>query len=47
MPEIPLADGMANLQERIRLMAEALVNEIFVTQAETATAETAIIVALS
>ena len=27
MPEIPLADGMANLQERSRLMAEALVNE--------------------
>lgn len=27
MPEIPLADGMANLQERIRLMAESLVNE--------------------
>jgi hypothetical protein len=27
VPEIPLADGMANLQERIRLMAESLVNE--------------------
>jgi hypothetical protein len=47
VPEIPLADGMANLQERIRLMAEALVNEIMVTQAETATAETATIAALS
>jgi hypothetical protein len=45
--EIPLADGMANLQERIRLMAEAIVNETMVTQAETATAETATIAALS
>lgn len=45
MSEIPLADGMANLQERIRLMAEALVNEIMVTQAETATAEAATIAA--
>lgn len=37
MSKIPLADGMANLQERVRLMAEALVNEIMDVRAEMAT----------
>ena len=40
MPEIPrFDDGMVNLQELIRVMAQALVNEIMDAQADEACAE--------